>query len=163
PASTRTVQLRRAPHGLDRADQGTTRARVPPADIQRLLEGKALADNKLLREYSTKDGDTLNLLVKPSTGRGRQHIPSAVLGPSPSAVAPPSDLPSSGSSSPSTHSRQNSTTRDITLTLDDLLAYLGPPSSRGPVARVRGVPARGQGHAHRERERDACGVLAHQV
>ncbi|KAJ7244006.1 hypothetical protein C8J57DRAFT_1525288 [Mycena rebaudengoi] len=152
--------LRRAPHGLDRADQGTTRARVPPADIQRLLEGKALADNKLLREYSTKDGDTLNLLVKPSTGRGRQHIPSAVLSPSPSAVAPPSDLPSPGSS---TRSRQNSTTRDITLTLEGLLAYLGPPSSRGSVARVRGVLARGQGHAHRERERDACGVLAHEA
>ncbi|KAJ7230941.1 hypothetical protein C8J57DRAFT_1534089 [Mycena rebaudengoi] len=200
PASTRTVQLRRAPHGLDCADQGTTRARVPPADIQGLLEGKALADNKLLREYSTKDGDTLNLLVKPTqsrkgnpslspsaggtAGRGRQHIPSAVLSLSPSAEAPPSDLPSPGSS---TRSRQNSTTRDITLTLDNATPALAeqelstyhagianprracsriwvrPPSSRGPVARVRGVPARGQGHAHRERERDACGVLAHEA
>ncbi|KAJ7243968.1 ubiquitin-domain-containing protein [Mycena rebaudengoi] len=131
---------------------------APPADTQRLLlKGKALADNKLVREYSVKDGDTLNLLVKPSTttpattttsemasddsqpslsidlkgspslspsanvpSRGHQRIPSVVLSPSPSAEAPPGDIPSSsGSSSPSTRSRQNSTTRDITLTLDN--------------------------------------------
>jgi len=39
---------------------------VPPADAQRLLlKGKALADTKLLKEYSVKDGDTVNLMVKP--------------------------------------------------------------------------------------------------
>jgi hypothetical protein len=29
--------------------------------------GKALADNKLVRKYIVKDGDTLNLLVPPAT------------------------------------------------------------------------------------------------
>lgn len=39
---------------------------APPADAQRLLlKGKALADGKLLKEYSIKDGDTLNLVIKP--------------------------------------------------------------------------------------------------
>src|SRR5579863_8532091 len=39
---------------------------APPADAQRLLlKGKALADAKLLKEYSVQDGDTINLMVKP--------------------------------------------------------------------------------------------------
>ncbi|KAF8348530.1 hypothetical protein F5887DRAFT_950484 [Amanita rubescens] len=41
---------------------------APPADAQRLLlKGKSLADNKLLKEYSIKDGDVINLMVKPGT------------------------------------------------------------------------------------------------
>ncbi|TCD62766.1 hypothetical protein EIP91_006438 [Steccherinum ochraceum] len=39
---------------------------APPADVQRLLlKGKALADGKLLKEYDVKEGDTVNLMVKP--------------------------------------------------------------------------------------------------
>jgi len=39
---------------------------APPADTQRLLlRGKALADGKLLKEYQVKEGDTINLMVKP--------------------------------------------------------------------------------------------------
>ncbi|KAL5499138.1 hypothetical protein ACEPAH_1656 [Sanghuangporus vaninii] len=39
---------------------------APPADAQRLLlRGKALADNKLLKEYTVKGGDTVNLMLKP--------------------------------------------------------------------------------------------------
>lgn len=40
---------------------------APPADAQRLLlKGKALADTKLLKEYTNiKDGDTVNLMIKP--------------------------------------------------------------------------------------------------
>ncbi|KAI0322926.1 hypothetical protein OF83DRAFT_274137 [Amylostereum chailletii] len=39
---------------------------APPADAQRLLlKGKALTDSKLLKEYSIKEGDTVNLMVKP--------------------------------------------------------------------------------------------------
>jgi ubiquitin-like protein 4 len=39
---------------------------APPVDVQRLLlKGKALADAKLLKEYSIRDGDTVNLMVKP--------------------------------------------------------------------------------------------------
>lgn len=46
--------------------QLASQPRAPPADAQRLLlKGKALADNKLLREYNVKDGDTINLMVKP--------------------------------------------------------------------------------------------------
>jgi len=47
-------------------DQIAAQPRAPPADAQRLLlKGKALADAKLLKEYSVQDGDTINLMVKP--------------------------------------------------------------------------------------------------
>jgi UV excision repair protein RAD23 len=40
--------------------------RIPPAHAQQLpLKGKALADAKLLKEYSVQDGDTINLMLKP--------------------------------------------------------------------------------------------------
>jgi len=39
---------------------------APPADIQRLLlRGKALQDEKLLQEYGAKDGDVINIMLKP--------------------------------------------------------------------------------------------------
>jgi ubiquitin-like protein 4 len=39
---------------------------APPADAQRLLlKGKALSDGKLLKEYSIKDNDVVNLMMKP--------------------------------------------------------------------------------------------------
>lgn len=39
---------------------------APPADAQRLLlKGKALADGKLLQEYAVKDGDIVNVMLKP--------------------------------------------------------------------------------------------------
>ncbi|KAJ7244000.1 hypothetical protein C8J57DRAFT_1725802 [Mycena rebaudengoi] len=148
-------QPRRAPHRLNRVDQATARARVPaapPADTQRLLNGKTLADNRL--------GAPVRVCLPGGT------IPSAVLSPSSSPKAPPGDLPSSsGSSLPSTRSRQNSTTRDVTLTLDNATTTLAeqelstyragianprfcsriwvPPSPRGRAARVRGVPVKG--------------------
>jgi len=51
---------------------------APPADVQRLLlKGKALADAKLLKEYDVKDGDTVNLMIKP----GFQWDPTATLKP----------------------------------------------------------------------------------
>jgi hypothetical protein len=38
----------------------------PPVDVQRLLfKGKALADAKLLKEYTISDGDTVNIMTKP--------------------------------------------------------------------------------------------------
>ncbi|KAJ7230936.1 hypothetical protein C8J57DRAFT_1730395 [Mycena rebaudengoi] len=137
---------------------------APPADTQRLLlKGKALADNMLVREYSVKDGDTFNLLVNLSidlkgspsagvtAGKGHQRIPSMVLSPSPSAVAPPGGEPpsSSGSSSPFTRSRQNSTTRDITLMLDNatpalaeqgLSTYHTGPGSGRACSRIWDLP-----------------------
>jgi len=94
---------------------------APPVDVQRLLlKGKALADAKLLKEYSIKDGDTVNLMVKPGfewdpqqstrgvynisappsslpslapepTPRSHHRIPSVVLSPSPNALTPLGD------------------------------------------------------------------------
>ncbi|KAJ4483976.1 hypothetical protein J3R30DRAFT_3277643 [Lentinula aciculospora] len=52
----------------------TSNPSAPAPDVQRLLlKGKALADNKLLKEYPVKDGDTINLMVKP----GVEWNPSA--------------------------------------------------------------------------------------
>lgn len=60
---------------------------APPADAQRLLlKGKALADGKLLREYAVKDGDTVNLMVKP----GFDWDPTKPTA-SPTSTSPPSE------------------------------------------------------------------------
>lgn len=60
--------------------------RAPPAAAQRLLlKGKALADAKLLKEYNVKDGDTINLMVKPgvewdpAAQTKEQQLPSLLL------------------------------------------------------------------------------------
>lgn len=69
---------------------------LPTAEHQRiLLKGKALADQKLLKEYNVKDGDTLNLVFKP--------VPAAqpaapVVAPQP---VPASSSPMTTSASPS--------------------------------------------------------------
>jgi len=79
-----------------------------------LLKGKALADAKLLKEYNIKDGDTINLMIKPGNtwnpnvmtapdSISASPIPSVVLSPSPSSVIP---------------SNENSKPLDINLTLD---------------------------------------------
>ena len=94
---------------------------APPTDVQRLLlKGKALADAKLLREYAVKDGDTVNLMVKPGflwdptnvpppppkeekgedivllpspePRRGHGRTPSIVLSPSPSLTPSPGEV-----------------------------------------------------------------------
>ena len=68
---------------------------APPADAQRLLlKGKALADAKLLQEYAVKDGDTINLMIKP----GFEWDPSKVSVPAP-AASPASPSPSQGEGS----------------------------------------------------------------
>ncbi|PCH35108.1 ubiquitin-domain-containing protein [Wolfiporia cocos MD-104 SS10] len=62
---------------------------APPADVQRLLlKGKALADGKLLQEYSVKDGDTVNLMVKPGFDWDPTKISAA-----PEVVAPTPQKP----------------------------------------------------------------------
>ena len=67
---------------------------APPADAQRLLfKGKALADGKLLKEYSNiKDGDTINLMVKPGYDWNATAITTA-----PSPPVSTSPLPASSS------------------------------------------------------------------
>ncbi|KIK46954.1 hypothetical protein CY34DRAFT_799806 [Suillus luteus UH-Slu-Lm8-n1] len=66
--------------------------KAPPAEAQRLLlKGKALADAKLLKEYGVKEGDTINIMLKP----GFEWDPTK--SPSPSTTSPvkmkPSNLP----------------------------------------------------------------------
>lgn len=65
---------------------------APPTEAQRLLlKGKALADAKLLKEYGVKEGDTINLMLKP----GFEWDPTK--SPSPSNTSPvkmkPCNLP----------------------------------------------------------------------
>ncbi|KAG1753585.1 uncharacterized protein EDB91DRAFT_405769 [Suillus paluster] len=65
---------------------------APPAEAQRLLlKGKAFADAKLLKEYGVKEGDTINLMLKP----GFEWDPTKA--PSPSNISSvkmkPSNLP----------------------------------------------------------------------
>ena len=83
---------------------------APPVDVQRLLlKGKALADAKLLKEYSIKDGDTVNLMVKPgydwnqATAFPKVDIP--VLEPELSISEPPSATLEPGTTRPDRHRR----------------------------------------------------------
>lgn len=77
---------------------------APPVDAQRLLlKGKALADAKLLREYAVKDGDTVNLMVKP----GFEWDPSKLPQPSPA--------PATVSASPSAQLKALPESESVTL------------------------------------------------
>ena len=60
----------------------------PPHDVQRLLfKGKALADGKLLKEYSISDGDTVNIMTKPGyVWEAPTPKPSDPIPPPPSAL-----------------------------------------------------------------------------
>ncbi|KAF8814664.1 hypothetical protein BYT27DRAFT_7205615 [Phlegmacium glaucopus] len=73
---------------------------APPADAQRLLfKGKALADGKLLKEYNNiKDGDTVNLMVKPGYDwNPTVTIPSPQVSESPMPASSPEPLLTPGS------------------------------------------------------------------
>ncbi|KAF7986290.1 hypothetical protein HWV62_35230 [Athelia sp. TMB] len=96
---------------------------APPADIQRLLlKGKALADNKLLKEYAIKDGDTVNLAIRP----GQTWDPNAMSAPAPTQLRstpshsriPSVVLSPSPSISATTPSQEVDKPLDINLTLD---------------------------------------------
>ncbi|KAF8182067.1 hypothetical protein BJ912DRAFT_854351 [Pholiota molesta] len=133
PAATFTLRVEPTDTVAAIKAQLAAQPSAPPADVQRLvLKGKALADAKLLREYTIKDGDTVNLMVKPGhhwdptaapappapprqkahpqtarpKGGKHQRIPSVVLSPSPSSDTP------------------GAVEKDIVLTLDQ-----GLPSS----------------------------------
>jgi len=91
---------------------------APPADSQRLLfKGKALADGKLIKEYNNiKDGDTINLMVKPgydwnSTASTTVPTPPASASPmlvsSPEPLSVPNSNPfGSGTLNPEARSKQ---------------------------------------------------------
>jgi ubiquitin-like protein 4 len=120
PPQTYTLSVERTDTIADIKSHLASQSGAPPVDVQRLLlKGKALADGKLLKEYSIKDGDTVNLMVKPGfewdpqqliqgieavppfaptpslapepTSRSHQRIPSVVLSPSPNALTPQGD------------------------------------------------------------------------
>lgn len=63
--------------------------RAPQADIQRfLLKGKALVDNKLLKEYGVTEGTVINLMIKPGShwDGSETTVPNNSLSPVPSVV-----------------------------------------------------------------------------
>jgi len=132
----------------DIKSQLASQPRAPPADAQRLLlKGKALVDAKLLKEYDVKEGDNINLMVKPgfdwdpnkskalfptsgqedmtdstaklTASHRHSRAPSIVLSPSPSVVT--SREPAEGNKP-----------QDITLTLDTSTI---PTASLSPVTR----------------------------
>ncbi|KAI9508529.1 hypothetical protein F5148DRAFT_1195205 [Russula earlei] len=78
--------------------------RAPPAEAQRLLlKGKALADAKLLKEYNVRDGDAINLMVKPGVEwdpAKSPELPSLLL-----SVGPPSEAAASLGATPSERRR----------------------------------------------------------
>jgi len=85
---------------------------APPVDVQRLLlKGKALADAKLLKEYNIKDGDTVNLMVKPGYDWNQApKLPKVEIpAPEPEPVLPVPEPPSTslepGTTRPDRHRR----------------------------------------------------------
>lgn len=67
PQATFTISVRPTDTISAIKTQLSAEPSAPPAEAQRILfKGKALADGKLLKEYNNiKDGDTINLMVKP--------------------------------------------------------------------------------------------------
>lgn len=66
PPKTYTLAVQSSDTIVDIKSYLASQPSAPPVDVQRLLlKGKALADAKLLKEYNIKDGDTVNLMVKP--------------------------------------------------------------------------------------------------
>jgi len=66
PPASYTISVQPTDTILTIKAQLASQPSAPPAEAQRLLlKGKALADGKLLKEYAVRDGDTVNLMVKP--------------------------------------------------------------------------------------------------
>ncbi|KIJ61582.1 hypothetical protein HYDPIDRAFT_96246 [Hydnomerulius pinastri MD-312] len=109
----------------DIKSQLASQPRAPPADAQRLLlKGKALVDTKLLKEYNVKDGDTINLMVKP----GFDWDPTKTLFPTTSSEADmkPS-LPSASESGPKlTTGHRHTRTPSIVLSPSPSVVSLEP-------------------------------------
>jgi len=73
---------------------------APPAEAQRLLvKGKALLDTKLLKEYSIKDGDTLNIAIKPGFNWDPTARPEPLANDTPMSTDSTSQPPGFGSGS----------------------------------------------------------------
>jgi len=136
PPASYTVSVRPTDTVSSIKAQLAAQPTAPPADAQRLLlKGKALADAKLLQEYSIKNGDTVNLVLKPGFDWDPTKPPTSkspevtMASPTPSSLQPsPSVKPSGGrkhqripsvvlSPSPSNDSL-GTVEKDIMLTLD---------------------------------------------
>lgn len=66
PPKTYTLAVQSSDTIADIKSYLASQSGAPPVDVQRLLlKGKALVDTKLLKEYNIRDGDTVNLMVKP--------------------------------------------------------------------------------------------------
>lgn len=97
PPKTYTLAVQSSDTIADIKSYLASQPSAPPVDVQRLLlKGKALADAKLLKEYSIKDGDTVNLMVKP--GYDWNQVPNSPMLDIPAAV---SETPAEGSPSSS--------------------------------------------------------------
>ncbi|KAF8633130.1 hypothetical protein AX17_004631 [Amanita inopinata Kibby_2008] len=116
-----------------KAQLAHTHSSAPPPDAQRLLlKGKALADNKLLKEYNIKDRDTVNLVVKP----GVEWNPNTTHNTQPqSQLQSPLPSPSSMSVSAPTNNSNNS----LAVHADGPTGAGGPPKSRGRHQRIPSV------------------------
>jgi hypothetical protein len=89
-------------------NQVAAQAGAPPAIAQRLLlKGKALADGKLLQEYNVKDGDTVNLMVKPGFSWDPNSPSSSTNELSPTVTDPTALSPNSISPAPSRSASPN--------------------------------------------------------
>lgn len=107
PLKTYTLAVQSSDTIADIKSYLASQSGAPPVDVQRLLlKGKALADAKLLKEYNIKDGDTVNLMVKPgyewkpSAGPPKLEIPA-------SEPEPPAEEPASTTLEPGTRTERH--------------------------------------------------------
>ena len=114
PLKTYTLAVQSSDTIADIKSYLSSQPGAPPVDVQRLLlKGKALADAKLLKEYNIKDGDTVNLMVKPGYDWNQApqppkvEIPASepVPAPVPPAPEPPSTTLEPGTTRPDRHRR----------------------------------------------------------
>jgi len=104
PPKTYTLAVQSSDTIADIKSYLASQSGAPPVDVQRLLlKGKALVDTKLLKEYNIKDGDTVNLMVKPGYDWNQSAQPPKLQIPAPQpeplAEEPPSTTLEPGSRS----------------------------------------------------------------
>ena len=138
PPKTYTLAVQSSDTIADIKSYLASQSGAPPVDVQRLLlKGKALVDTKLLKEYNIKDGDTVNLMVKPGYDWNQSVQPPKLQIPAPQSeplAEPPSTTLEPGSK-PERHRRvpsvilspspntltplREGTPVDVALSLDD--------------------------------------------
>ncbi|KAI0628537.1 ubiquitin-related domain-containing protein [Trametes polyzona] len=110
---------------------------APPADAQRLLlKGKALADGKLLREYGVKDGDTVNLMVKP----GYDWDPSKTLASPPASGSQAASSVAEGESVTLLPSPEPKSTRSGHGRIPSVVLSPSPSLTASPGERLVDIP-----------------------